>query len=289
MPPRVYISGDIVPPEQARISVFDRGFLYGDSVYETLRVYRGRPFAFDAHLQRLVESGERVGFVLPWDREHVRAAVHQTLAAAELPDAYLRIIATRGSGELGLDPNLALDPQLLVLVLNLPALPAELYDKGRRAWLVSVTRNLVGALDPRAKTGNYMNSVLALGEARRHRADDAIMLDHAGRVAEASSANVFAWIDGRWCTPPLEVGILSGITRRTVLALCGEVGIPAEERVLWPADLQRASEMFLCSSVREIVPVVALGDVAVGEGVVGPQTRRLHALYRDEVRRQTEA
>ena len=264
--------------------MFDRGFLYGDSVYETLRVYGGVPFAFDAHLERLYGSGRRVSFELPFSGETIRAAAKDTIAASELSDAYMRIIVTRGAGPMGLDPALAVDPVLLVLVLPLPPLPAEMYSRGRTAALVSVTRNFKMAIDPQAKTGNYMNNVLAAGDARRRSADEAIMLDHQGHVAEGSSANVFAWRGGAWHTPPLEVGILGGITRRTVLDVCARHGIPAVETVMWPDELRAADEVFLCSSVRELLPIVELDGQPVGTGRPGPQTTRLLGLYRDEVR-----
>jgi branched-chain amino acid aminotransferase len=283
---KVYIDGRIVDPAAATISVFDRGFLYGDSVFETLRVYGGKPFALEEHLERLFASGERVGFTLPWSSATLRAALAQTLAASGLVDAYVRIIATRGTGTLGLDPALAEHPTLIFLVVELPALPASLYEQGRTAWLVSASRHGT-SVDPQAKTGNYLNSVLATREATAHGAQEAIMLDGAGRVAEASSANLFALVDGVWCTPPLDVGILSGITRKTLLRLCEQAGVPAEERVLWPVDLQRATEIFLCASVREIVPIVRLNDAPVGDGAVGAGTRELRVLYRQEVTSRT--
>lgn len=287
MPAVVYINGHICSPTEARVSVFDRGFLYGDSVYETLRVYGGVPFAFDAHLERLGQSGDLVAFSLPWDSAAVRAAVEETLAAADLGDAYLRIIVTRGSGTLGLDPALAAEPQLVILALPLPELPAAMYLSGHSACLVTVKRNLKQALDPRAKTGNYMNSVLAADQARRRNADEAIMLDFEGRIAEASSANVFAKVGDSWWTPPLEVGILSGITRGTLLRLARDHGVAVEERILWPVDLAAANEVFLCSSVREMVPIVRLDDQPVGDGRVGAGFTELLALYRAEVRAQT--
>ena len=287
MQSRVYVSGRIVAPEEATISVFDRGFLYGDSVYEVCRVYDGVPFAFERHLERLAASGDRIGFELPWSLADVREAVAATLRAAEAGDAYLRIIATRGGGPVSLEPQEAVDPELIVLVLDLPSLPAAWYEHGRSALLVSVRRNLKRAIDPQAKTGNYMNNVLAAGEARAHGADHAIMLDSEGRVAEASSANVFARIEGVWVTPPLEIGILSGITRRTVLELCARHGIAATERVLWPADLAGAAELFICSTVREIIPIVRLDGERIASGAVGAETRRLHRLYRALVREQT--
>ena len=288
MPQKIYLNGKMVNPEDAKISIFDRGFLYGDSVYETLRVYQGTPFAFNAHIERLFASGQRVGFTLPWTQEHVRSVVLDTLDAAGFQEAYLRIIATRGSGTLGLDPTLAIDPQLIVMALPLPTLPEDLYRRGRSAYLVTVPRNLKDAIDPQAKTGNYMNSVLALREARSQGADEAIMLDHEGRIAEASSANVFAYIGGEWLTPPLSVGILSGITRKTLLELSRKHGIEARECELWPGDLKRATEIFLCSSVRELVPVVELNGEAVGDGSVGNAYKQLLEWYRREVAHQTK-
>ena len=285
----VYIGGQLVEPAEAQISIFDRGFLYGDSVFETLRVYDGVPFAMEHHLRRLERSGERIGFRLPWEEAELRSVAFRVLEASGLDNAYMRIIATRGAGELGLDPGLAVDPQLIALVLPLPVLPEDLYTVGRRAVLVGVRRNLKVAVDPEAKTGNYINSVMALREARQAGADEAIMLDHGGRVAEGSSANVFAWIDGVWMTPPLDVGILGGITRATILELARAKGIPAREAIVWPDDLARAEEVFLCSSVRELVPIVELNEKAVGEGNVGAETQCLLQLYRDAVRAEVRA
>jgi branched-chain amino acid aminotransferase len=288
MQDKVYLGGRVVSPAEAVISVFDRGFLYGDSIYEVVCVYDGTPFAFDAHLERLIASGERIGLVLPWPLDEVRTAVAATLGAAEAGDAYLRIVVTRGQGPISLDPQEAENPQLIIMALDAARPDREVYERGRSARLVSVRRNLTGAIDPQAKTGNYMNNVLAAGEARAQGADEAIMLAGDGRVAEGSSANVFAWIDGGWVTPPLDVGILSGITRRTILALCAEHAIDATERDLWPADLANARELFVCSTMREIVPIVALDGEPVGAGVVGDETRRLHRLYHELVRTQTQ-
>lgn len=285
---KVYLNGTVVAPLDAKVSVFDRGFLYGDSVFETLRVYHGQPFALQAHLERLYASGERVGFFLPWTPSHLQDALKQTLHAAGFQDAYVRIIATRGEGTMGLDPGLAVDPKLIILVLPLPALSSAMYEHGVSVRLVSVCRMPKRSVDPLAKTGNYLNSVLAMREAKSHGAAEAIMLDREGRVAEASAANVFAFVDGAWATPPLDVGILSGITRQTILGLCAQHHIPAAERVLWPDDLVRAEEIFLCASVREIIPVTRLDDGLVGQGTVGPHTQKLRALYADAVLRSTE-
>ena len=279
---KVYINGTITAPAEARISVFDRGFLYGDSVFETLRIYNRVPFALAEHLERLYNSGKRVGFALPWTSSELIQACEKTLCDSNLKDAYLRMIATRGTGPMGLDPALAQHPTLIVMVLPLPHLPAAMYEIGRSAWLVSVSRHDGSHPDPRAKTGNYLNSVLATQEARDHDAEEAIMLDAAGRVAEASAANIFVMLEGVWCTPPLSVGILSGITRKTVLRLCHAAKIDAQEKVLWPSDLERADEMFLCASVRQIVPLVKLNGRLIGIGKVGAATRRLMQLYTNE-------
>jgi len=283
---KVNIGGKIVNPEDAQISIFDRGFLYGDSVFETMRVYESVPFAFTEHLERLYRSGQRIGFQLPWDIEFVRSECVATLKAANLENAYLRLIATRGAGTMGLDPSLAADPQLIVLALSLPSLPAELYELGRSSVLVGIRRNLKKAIDPQAKTGNYMNSVLAQNEASERGAGEAIMLDIEGRVAEGSSANVFALLDGRWCTPPLDVGILGGITRSTILRILEAEDLPVDVRVLWPDELRQASEIFLCSSIRELIPVVKLDDESVGDGCVGKNYQKVHELYKEEVNRQ---
>lgn len=284
----VFVGGRVVPAEHARISVFDRGFLYGDSVYETLRVHAGVPFRFDAHVERLFDSGRRIGFVLPMQPEAIRAACLKALHSGPLEDALLRIIVTRGSGALGLDPALAENPQLVVMALPLPELPSSWYQTGRHVALVSVPRNLKGALDPQAKTGNYMNSVLALHEARRRGADDAIMLDHHGRIAEASSSNLFVLRGGVWRTPSLDVGILGGITRQTLIELCRRHDQRVEEAVLLPHDLTAAEEAFLCSSVREIVPIVRLDGESLGAGSPGAETAKLQALYRAEVQAEVE-
>ena len=278
MPGKVYLNGLIVAPEAASISVFDRGFLYGDSVFETLRVYGGRPFKLTAHLERFFASGSRIGFAPPWNAADIEAAVLATISATGLSDLYLRIIATRGSGPVGLDPALAVRPSLLILALELPPLPAAMYENGRSACLVRTGAQR--SPDPQAKTGNYLHSVVAVQQAHAQGADEAIIVDAEGRVTEASSANIFVRLRDIWCTPPVGVGILSGITRQSILALCREQRIAAEERILWATDLEHAQEIFICASVREIVPIVRLEGRAVGSGSVGPATRALHALYR---------
>ena len=283
---KVSVNGIIVEPETANVSIFDRGFLFGESVFETLRVDGGEPFAFEEHLERIAISGDKIGFSLPWSAEVIEKHCRAVLLESGLEQGYMRIIGTRGMGPIGLEPELAFDPQLFVIMLPLPEIPETVYEDGISAALVSVLRNLKLAVDPGAKTGNYMNSVLAAQESRSRGADEAIMLNVEGEVAEGSSSNVFALIDGVWVTPPLEAGILSGITRKVIVELCQGEGIPIEIRVLLPESLKLADEIFLCSSVKELVPVVKLDDRPIGQGVVGGNYRRLRSLYREEVRRR---
>ena len=280
---KVSMDGSIVEPADATISIFDRGFLFGDSVFETMRVHLGYPFALHEHIRRFYASGRRIGFDLPWKEKLIATRSLETLLASGLSEAYMRIIGTRGEGELGLAPSLASNPRLLVIVLPLPEFPDDLYTKGRTAALVSVRRNLKLAVDPQAKTGNYINSVLAVRDAQSRGADEAIMLNVGGNIAEGSSANVFARIGGIWCTPSLDEGILSGITRRTILDLSAKNHIPVEVRCISPAEFKSASEILLCSSVRELVPLVELDGKPVGDGKVGENFKLLQALYRAEV------
>ena len=283
---RVSIDGTIVEPQDATISIFDRGFLFGDSVFETLRIHLGYPFAFKEHIERFFASGARIGFELPWEEELIRNRCLETLESSGLEEAYMRIIGTRGMGPLGLDPSLATNPHLIVIVLPLPDFPEELYTKGRTAALVSVRRNLKMAVDPQAKTGNYINSVMAVRDAQARGAHEAIMLNVDGNVAEGSSANVFALIDGVWCTPSLDVGILSGITRQTLLELCELHKITVEVKIITLDEFKQATEILLCSSVRELLPLIQLDQVPIGSGAVGPQFNRLRDLYRAEVHRR---
>jgi branched-chain amino acid aminotransferase len=293
VPTIVNLDGTIVPPPQARISVFDRGFLYGDSVYEVIRTYGGRPFELDAHLVRLRHSADRIGFSPKWDAPRVEAEIARTLEASrggDVPDPaaapwnagerYVRVVMTRGAGEIGLDPALAVDPVAVIIVQPLAGAPARAYAEGVKAAIVGVRRASPEAIDPSAKTGAHLTHVLALREARAAGAYEALLLDDRGFVTEGSSSNVFAVRAGRLATPPLAAGILEGVTRGVVLRLARELGVAAEETPLRPEDLEGADEVFITSTIREIVPVTRLGDRPVGSGGPGPLTRRLHAAFR---------
>ncbi len=293
MPSLVNIDGILFPPPEAKVSVFDRGFLYGDSVYEVVRTYGGVPFELRAHLSRLEHSAERVGLALPWDARRTTSEIERTLAAArggdpsepdEAPwnsgERYIRIVMTRGAGEIGLDPALAVDPRAILIVRPVHGPPLSAYRDGVKCCVVGVQRNAPEAVDPSAKTGNYLSHVLAVREARAAAAYEAIMLDHDGYVTEGSTSNVFIVRQGTVVTPPLAAGILEGVTRGIVLALARQAGLAVREEALRPEDLASAQEIFITSTVREIVPVTRLGEGAVGSGRPGSVTAALHAAFR---------
>lgn len=278
----VWIDGAICDAADARVSVFDRGFLYGDSVYEVTRAHHGLAFALEEHLERLERSA--AGILLhPPSRDEVRAAVEATIEASALDDAYVRIVVTRGEGEIALDPALAGAPRLVVIVRP-PHPPApEAYRDGVEVAIVGRTRFAAGAptssVDPQVKSGNYLGSVLAVAEARRRHAYEAILCDNVGRLTEGSSSNFFI-VKGGWVTtPPLSVGLLEGITRRKVMQLCRDGGIGLGEQPLWPIDLTSADEAFLTSSVRGLLPIVRVDGAPLGTGKPGPVTERLMRDY----------
>jgi branched-chain amino acid aminotransferase len=282
MPAKVWIDGAPVDAAEARVPVFDRGFLYGDSVYEVLRTFSWKPFALAPHLDRMQRSAAALGMLLP-PRDDIERAIADTLAAAAEPDAYVRVIVTRGAGELGLDPALADAPRLIVIVrpVKLPD-PAQ-YRDGVEVAIVGRSRSAApgqpGALDPQVKSGNYLVSVLAVAEARRRGAYEAILTDAVGRITEGGSSNFFLVRGGRISTPPVSAGLLEGITRGQVIAAARASGLAVDELPLWPADLHGADEAFLTSSVRGLLPIVRVDGQPLGGGVPGPITKKVMALY----------
>lgn len=273
---QVYIDGEIYGEHDARISVFDRGFLYGDSVYEVARTSGGRPVDYDRHVERLERSAAAIGLPYP-PRDTLADAVRRTLAAASNDESYVRIILTRGAGAIGLDVALAEHAATIVIVkpLSLPA--AELYERGAALRIVGVRRTSREAVDPGVKSGNYLNNILALAEARRHGADEAVMLSASGAVAEGSSSNVFAVSGGQISTPWPRVGLLSGITRRRVIELAAGIGLEVREAELEPGELLGAEEVFITSSIRGVLPIARVDDVEIA--APGPVTARLSKLY----------
>ncbi len=282
MSSKVWIGGRVVDAAQASVPVFDRGFLYGDSVYEVLRAFGGRPFGMREHLDRLQRSAEQLELGLP-PRAEIERAIADTLAAAAEPDAYVRIVVTRGAGEIGLDPALA-DAPRLVIICKAARLPApELYRDGVEVAIVGRSRSSPAApgahVDPSVKSGNYLVSVLAAAEAHRRGAYESILCDSVGRITEGGSSNFFVVRGGRLGTPPLSVGLLEGITRMKVIDVCRQNGLHVDEVPLWPVDLRSADEALITSSVRGILPVVRVDGHPIGNGKPGPITRRVMSLY----------
>lgn len=278
MPTRVFIDGRISDERGAMVSVFDRGFLYGDGIYEVTRTASARPVDLDRHLDRLERSAGAIGLVLP-ARSALVGAVESTLADAGNSESYIRIIVTRGSGDIGLDPALA-DRPLLVVVVRPLVLPApELYEYGVAVAIVAVQRNSKRALDPAVKSGNYLNNIMGLSEAKARGAYESMMLNEAGFIAEGSSSNLFMVRENTVYTPTLEDGLLAGITRGRVIEIAVASGLVVSESHLRPDDLRSADEAFLTSSLRGILPVTVVDGVPIGVGAPGPITRRLLAQY----------
>ncbi len=281
----VCINGDLCPAAEAKISVFDRGFLYGDSAFEVMRTYAGEPFREREHLQRLQGSCERLLIPVTSSLESWSRDLHRTIAASGLPECYLRVMVTRGVGSLGLDIADAHEPSTLVFALPLHLPAATIYAQGIAVGLVRVGRTVDGTAAAGAKASNYLASLLALHEVKQRGCAEAIVVDGSGQVAEGATSNVFAVRRGQLLTPPLEAGILAGITRQTVIELAERAGIPLSIRRLFPDELTQADEVFITSSVREIMPVVRVDDAQVGDGKPGRVTLRLMQAYRELVGR----
>lgn len=285
MPVIVNVNGRIVPEQEATISVFDHGFLYGEGVYEVLRTYRGKPFLLDRHLERLEQSAGAIRLALPLDREAFGARIAETIAAlpVERPgesEYYLRVILTRGVGEMGYDPALCPEPTLLIIVKELVGPPAWYFERGVRLALVSIVRNHPGTVNPRIKSNNLLNNALAMQEALGKGAVEALMKNYRGEIAECSQSNIFLVDGGRLVTPPLEAGLLAGITREFLFEVVPDAGLSIEERTIQEADLYAADEVFITGTTFEVTPVVEIDGRPIGGGTPGPTARRLLGAYR---------
>lgn len=276
----VNINGQICPADEARISVMDRGFLYGDSVFEVIRTYAGRPFALEPHMARLTESARRLAIPLP-DREILIEELHKTLATAKNPESYCRIIITRGGGPITLDPTAATQPTMVILVKDYEPFPEWMYSRGVRLAIPNVRRTSRRDLDPAIKSGNYLNSVIAFGEAKKRGFDDAVILGSDGFITESTSSNVFVVKNGTLRTPPLDIGLLAGVTRSLVLKLATDNGISTQEKSLNVDDLQNADEVLLTSTLREVMPVSEIEHHKIGSGAPGPITGRLQKIFHE--------
>jgi branched-chain amino acid aminotransferase len=281
----VYLNGRFVPEGEACVSVFDRGFLYGDGVFETMRSYGGRIFRLDRHMQRLRQSADIIELRLPHEPEQLAEICSRLLERNGVADAIVRISVTRGRSVGGIGTAQAGEPSVVAFIRPPRPLPAEAYTEGVSAKVVSVRRNPSAALDARMKSMNFLNYILAKAEAERAGAYQAIMLNHAGYVAEASTANVFFASGDRLVTPSLDCDILPGITRAAVLEIASDAGIHCEERKVEPSEIRGFQECFLTSSGVELVPLTIIDEAPVGTGRPGPVYARLHRAYRELARK----
>lgn len=280
----VNVNGRVCSAQDAVVSVFDHGFVFGEGVYEVVRTYHQQPFLYDAHMRRLRESAASIALDVPVGDGDLLARIRETMAALPgLDEAYVRVLVTRGVGELVYDPRACPSPTVVVIVKPLALPPPEAYERGVRVALVSVTRNHPGSVSPLIKSNNLLNNALAMQEALRRGAFEALMRNYRGELCECSQSNVFLVRGGEVLTPPLDAGLLAGITRAFVLDLARELGIPAHEVVLGEGDLATVDEAFLTSTTREVVPIVAVDDRVIGAGTPGPVTRQLLAAFRAHV------
>lgn len=283
MTTKVYVAsgaepGQIFDRADATISVFDRGFLYGDSVYETMRTAGGRPVEWVRHVDRLHHSAEQIGLGIPVQAEAIAAAITRTHEATGNDESYVRVMVTRGEGPLMLDPRGSDAPTIVIIVQPLKLPDRAAYERGLRAVIVEMIKG-DGSLDPSIKSGNYLSNVLALRQAIAVGGDDAIMKNAAGDIAEGATSNIFLVVDGQLHTPSLATGVLAGITRQVVVELATELSVPPVQGRVTPQMLAEASEVFLTSSVRGIMPVTSIDGRPVAGGAVGPVSRKLMARY----------
>lgn len=278
--PLININGEILPAEQAKISVFDRGFLYGDSVYEVTRTYNNIPFLLEEHLERLWFSAQQISLNIPLSKKELTLEIKKTLKEVKFQNCYIRIIVTRGEGEIGLDPNLATKGNFILIVKEQKENPSWWYKKGVELIISNTLRNPVNSLDPNIKSGNYLNNLLAMIEAKKLGAFDAVMLNKEGYVTEGTTNNIWLVKGQNVFTPPLEVGILKGLTRTSLINICKQDQIPCFEESFLPEKLLDADEVFITSSTKEIVPVTKINGHKIADGEPGVISKKLLNSYR---------
>jgi len=286
MQPKVYISGALRDQSDAKISVFDHGLLYGDGVFEGMRIYGGRVFRMKQHLDRLWESARAIWLEIPMTPDEMADAVYSTIAANALQDGYVRLVVTRGVGDLGLGPNGVHNPQVIIIADTIQLYPREYYEKGLEIVTASTVRTHPAALSPRIKSLNYLNNIMAKLEGLKAGCVEALMLNHKGEVAECTGDNIFIVRRGELITPPLDASILEGITRNAVIECAAAGGVPFLERAMTRHDIYTADECFLTGSAAEIIPVTKIDERPIGDGRPGPITRdlleRFHKMTREE-------
>jgi len=277
---KIYIDGKYYGERDAKISVFDHGLLYGDGIFEGIRVYNGRVFQLKEHIDRLFYSAKSILLDIPLSHAKIMAAVVETCRRNRIRDGYIRLVVTRGVGTLGLNPNRCKNPSVIIIAGKIQLYPAEFYERGLGIITVPTTRNLHSALNPAIKSLNYLNNILAKIEANNAGCEEAIMLNAEGFVAECTGDNIFIVKEGHLLTPPLSAGALYGITRCVVMELAVATGLKVSEPNLTRYDLFNADECFLTGTASELVPVVKIDGRVIGTGKPGPVTGDLVARYR---------
>ena len=280
MEPVVYINGRFFKKDEAVISVYDHGFLYGDGVFEGIRAYNGKAFRLTEHVERLYESAQAIWLTIPKSKAEVAGAIDETIARSGIKDAYIRVVVSRGAGALGLDPQKTRDPQLIIIVDTISIYPKELYEKGMEIVTASTMRNHPAALNPRIKSLNYLNNIMAKIEGSLAGCVEALMLNHKGEVAECTGDNIFIVKDKRVLTPSTDSGILDGVTRRLVMELAAAAGYPVIEMSMTRHDVYTADEVFLTGTAAELIPVVKVDARIIGDGKPGLVFNELRSGFR---------
>ena len=276
----IYIDGEFLPKAEAKVSVFDHGLLYGDGVFEGIRSYNGRVFKLDEHLERLYDSAKSIMLQIPIPIETMKETVLETLRRNHLSEAYIRLVITRGVGDLGLDPDKCPKPSIIIIADKIALYPQKFYEEGLEIVTASVRKNYPEAINPRIKSLNYLNNILAKIEGKQSGAVEVLMLNADGYVAECSGDNIF-WLKNEvLVTPPVHMGILEGVTRNSVIDLAREAGMRVEERVFTRHDLYIADECFLTGTAAEVIPVVKIDRRVIGNGQPGKVTEKLIAAFR---------
>jgi branched-chain amino acid aminotransferase len=277
----VYVNGTIKPAHEAVVPVYDHGFLYGEGVYETLRTYDKVPFLYDRHMRRLRASADRIQLTVPFADAEIARWIDNTVAAAgDMQEAYIRILLTRGVGELNYDPRSTPDPTTVIIVKPLEEPPARVFNEGINICLVPILRNHPGSVNPLIKANNLLNNALAMQEANRRGGEEGLMCNYRGELSECSQANFFMVRGGVVLTPKSEAGLLEGITRAFLFEVGEKARIEVREAILTPADLESADEAFITSTTRELSPVTKIDGRPVGTGKPGPITKTLLDGYR---------
>jgi branched-chain amino acid aminotransferase len=281
---KVYINGKLYDKADAKISVYDHGLLYGDGVFEGIRIYEGKVFRLREHVDRLYDSARGIKLEIPMSREQMAEAITSTVQANNKRNGYIRALVTRGAGYLGLDPRKTSDPQIIIIVDDISLYPPELYENGMEIVTVATIRNHPNALSPRIKSLNYLNNILAKMEAIQSGCPEALMLNHEGEVAECTGDNIFIVKRGVLKTPPPDAGILEGVTRNTVLEGARAANIPVQETALTRLDVHTADECFLTGTAAEVIPVVKCDGRPIGNGKPGPITKQLRERFHQMTR-----